>query len=75
MEVWTAAGGQDVREIEGHWWMILTPEAGTVKTRAAGVVPLYPHLPKWASSDGHKAGVPVLSFTRQTISQGGARSL
>lgn len=36
--------GQDVQEIEGIWTIRITPEAGTVKTKEARLVPLHPHL-------------------------------
>jgi integrase len=36
--------GQDVRQIEGVWAMNLTPEAGSMKTGKARLVPLHEHL-------------------------------
>jgi integrase len=42
-----AAGlrGQDIREIDGHWCMVLTPTPDrSIKTGAARTVPLHPHL-------------------------------
>jgi integrase len=36
--------GQDVYETEGLWVLRITPEAGTVKGKAARIVPLHPHL-------------------------------
>lgn len=35
---------QDVRLVDGHWVMRITPEAGTVKTGQMRDVPLHPHL-------------------------------
>ena len=35
---------QDVREDGGVWLLNITPEAGTVKTKEARLVPLHPHL-------------------------------
>lgn len=34
----------DVREIDGHWVMNITPEAGSVKTKEARFVPVHQHL-------------------------------
>lgn len=36
--------GQDVTEIEGVWCLHITPEAGTVKTKRARIVPIHSHL-------------------------------
>lgn len=35
---------EDLQQIEGVWTVRITPEAGTVKTKAARIVPLHPHL-------------------------------
>jgi integrase len=35
---------EDVRKIEGIWCLVLTPEAGSVKTRVARTVPIHEHL-------------------------------
>ena len=35
---------QDVREVEGHWVLAITPEAITVKGKMAREVPIHPHL-------------------------------
>ncbi|MCA8907575.1 MAG: tyrosine-type recombinase/integrase [Rhodospirillaceae bacterium] len=35
---------EDIRQQEGHWVMSITPDAGTVKTKQARIVPLHPHL-------------------------------
>jgi integrase len=35
---------QDIREEEGHWIYIITPEAGTQKTKEARIVPIHSHL-------------------------------
>lgn len=40
----TQLRGEDVFERDGVWAMRLTPDAGTVKTRKARVVPLHEHL-------------------------------
>jgi integrase len=40
----TQLRGQDIYEEDGVWVMRITPEAGTVKTRVARIVPLHPHL-------------------------------
>ncbi len=36
--------GQDVAPLEGIWTIRITPEAGTVKTQVARIVPLHSHL-------------------------------
>ncbi|MFO1255200.1 MAG: site-specific integrase [Sphingomonadaceae bacterium] len=36
--------GCDVEKIQGHWVIRITPEAGTVKTREARLVPIHSHL-------------------------------
>ncbi|WP_219892765.1 recombinase XerD [Aquisediminimonas profunda] len=36
--------GKDITEIEGHWTMRLTPDAGTIKNKEARIVPLHQHL-------------------------------
>jgi len=36
--------GQDVQQMEGIWTIRITPEAGTVKNKAARIVPLHAHL-------------------------------
>ncbi|MHC9417668.1 recombinase XerD [Sphingomonas citri] len=35
---------EDVFQLEGHWVLRITPEAGTTKTQEARVVPLHAHL-------------------------------
>lgn len=35
---------EDIHEVEGVWAIRITPEAGTVKTKTARLVPLHPHL-------------------------------
>lgn len=35
---------EDVRKVDGHWMMDITPSAGTVKSRKARLVPIHPHL-------------------------------
>lgn len=35
---------QDVRELDGHWFIRLTPEAGNIKTGQFRVVPIHDHL-------------------------------
>ena len=35
---------EDVRKVDGHWMMNITPEAGKVKTGKARLVPIHPHL-------------------------------
>lgn len=35
---------EDVRQVEGIWTVLITPEAGTVKAKVAREVPLHPHL-------------------------------
>ena len=35
---------QDVRQEDGRWVMVITPDAGTVKNKEARTVPLHPHL-------------------------------
>lgn len=35
---------QDVAQVEGVWTILITPDAGTVKTNEARKVPLHPHL-------------------------------
>jgi len=40
----TQLRGQDIHEEDGVWVMRITPEAGTVKTGVARIVPLHPHL-------------------------------
>jgi integrase len=40
----TQLRGSDVQCIDGIWTVHLTPEAGTIKGRIAGHVPLHPHL-------------------------------
>jgi len=40
----TQLRGQDIYEEDGVWVMRITPEAGTVKTGVARIVPLHPHL-------------------------------
>ena len=34
----------DIRQVEGVWVLNITPEAGTVKTKQARLVPLHPHV-------------------------------
>ena len=36
--------GEDVIQFDGIWAVRITPEAGTVKAKAARIVPLHPHL-------------------------------
>jgi integrase len=36
--------GEDVKQMEGHWVVRITPEAGTVKAKEARIVPLHEHL-------------------------------
>jgi integrase len=36
--------GDDVQQVEGIWAVRITPEAGTVKTEEARIVPLHSHL-------------------------------
>lgn len=36
--------GQDIREREGIWVMLLTPEAGTIKNKRPRTIPLHEHL-------------------------------
>lgn len=40
----TQLRGDDVREIDGIWCIRITPEAGTVKSREARLVPLHEHI-------------------------------
>jgi integrase len=40
----TQARSQDVAKVDGIWTLNITPEAGTVKTNRARVVPLHDHL-------------------------------
>jgi integrase len=40
----TQLRGQDIIERDGAWCMNLTPEAGTIKTKKARIVPLHSHL-------------------------------
>lgn len=40
----TQLRAEDVREVDGDWAILITPEAGTVKTGQARSVPLHPHL-------------------------------
>jgi integrase len=35
---------EDIKNIDGFWVMNITPEAGTVKSREARLVPLHPHI-------------------------------
>jgi integrase len=40
----TQLRGQDIKKIDGHWCMELTPDAGSVKSGTFRVVPLHPAL-------------------------------
>lgn len=40
----TQLRAQDIVEVDGVWCMNITPEAGSVKTHQARLVPLHPHL-------------------------------
>jgi len=55
----------DLLQVDGHWEIEITPEAGTVKASAFRQVPLHPHLVELgfvdmvnAASDGHLFLVP-----------------
>lgn len=50
---------EDITEVDGVWVMNLTPEAGTLKTREARLVPLHDHLIEQGFMDvvlGHPGG-------------------
>lgn len=40
----TQLRAQDVREIKGHWTILITPAAGRQKSKKARIVPLHSHL-------------------------------
>lgn len=55
----TQLRAEDVRRVQGIWTMRITPEAGSVKNKAARVVPLHSHLVEQgfpAVAEGKKAG-------------------
>ncbi|MGK6321780.1 hypothetical protein ACMGDM_01705 [Sphingomonas sp. DT-51] len=49
---------EDVQEVEGVWALRITPEAGTVKTKTACLVPLHSHIIEQGFLDAVKAKGP-----------------
>ena len=53
---------KDVQQVDGIWTVRITPEAGTVKTNEARVVPLHEHLIQQGFLDMVKQQPGVLRF-------------
>lgn len=63
----TQLRGQDIQQVEGTWAMVLTPDAGTVKTGEARTVPIHDHLIEQGFLDFVKArGQGPIFYRRDT---------
>lgn len=68
--------GEDVTQIDGIWSIRITPEAGTVKTKEARIVPLHPHLIEQgfpAAITGRGAGPIFYDASRRRVPGAGNR--